>query len=273
MRPEHAPRLAGRQANGHRNAGFTVVELLIAGFILTIVLGLSGVFLARQSDLNRRTQARAEVQDKARMIVQVLSNDLALAGARVYADATGALQSVTPNLGTCPTVSGTTSCLGGFNASGGASTRDEFSVAYITTLMPPSEACREVGYRFNGDDLERVDRGCTGALVNPFSDGGFDTLATNVLALDIKYLCSNGNTLATIPDTSGSCPAGSAYVRSAVVSVLAASDTTVPGAPAQQFEFESSNPLVVGFDNVTCGPDVICAALTQEVLLPNLKDR
>lgn len=248
-----------------RSAGFTVVELLIAGFILTVVLGISGVFLARQSDLNRRTQARAEVQDKVRMVMQIVSNDLALAGARVYADGSGALQTVSPSLGTCPTVSGTSTCLSGANADAGGIPRDELSMAYITTLRAPSEACREVGYRFAGTDMERADRGCTGNHVDPSVATGFDALATNILALDIQYLCSNGTALASVPNT-GSCPSGSSYVRSAVVSVIAASDTTTPGSPAQTYTLESGT-------TVTCGPDVMCAALTQEVLLPNLKDR
>ncbi|MFO7589350.1 MAG: prepilin, partial [Acidimicrobiia bacterium] len=122
-----------------------------------------------------------------------------------------------------------------------------------------------VGYRFTGTDAERAARGCTGSLADPTVATGFDTLATNVLALDIQYLCSSGTVLASVPDTT-SCPTGSSYVRSAVVSVVAASDTAAPGAAAQNYTLESGT-------TVTCGPDVMCAALTQEVLLPNLKDR
>lgn len=262
-----SPLTTSRGAQGATStAGFTIVELLIAGFILTIVLAISGTFLARQSDLNRRTQARAEVQDKVRMVMQIVSNDLALAGARVYADSSGALQTVSPGLSTCPSVSGVTSCLNAVDGASGGIPRDAVAMAYITTLRAPSEACREVAFRFTGTDLERADRGCTGSHVNLSATSGFDTLATNVLAVDVQYLCSNGAALADVPDTTSACPSGSAYVRSAVVSVVAASDMAAPGTPTQQF-------TTVSGTNVTCGPDVICAALTEEVLLPNLKDR
>ena len=248
-----------------RELGFTVVELLIAGFVLTVVLAATGFFLAQQSTLNKRTQAKAEVQDKTRMVMQLVTSDLQLAGASVYADASGALQTISPDLGICPTVGSRNSCLGGYDGAGGSSVKDHIATAYVTTLRPTNQACREVGYRFSGDDLLRADRVCTGAHVDTTSSAGFDTLATNVLALDVTYVCSNGVVISTVPDTTN-CPPGVSYVRSALVSVVAQSDAEVPGQEPQTFTLSSGA-------TVDCGADRYCMELTQEVLLTNLKDR
>lgn len=244
-----------------RTAGFTLVELLIAAFMLTVVLGIVGTFLASQSNLSRRTQAGSEVKDKVRMVMQLVTTDLNMAGASSYVDSTG---STTILLNTCPTFSGTQGCLVGWNGASGSEAKDEFAAAYVTTLRDVGQACRKVSYRFDGGDLERSDTACADAAA-------YSVLATNVDALNIVYRCSNGNTMVAVPDTTA-CPKGTSYPRSAVVSVVAHSDVPIKATPQRTYDIVSgvTSPATL---QVTCGPDAVCSSQTQEILFPNLKDR
>ena len=52
------------------------MELLVAAFVLVIILSIVATFFVQQTRLNRRTQAGSEVQDKARMVMQLVTGDL-----------------------------------------------------------------------------------------------------------------------------------------------------------------------------------------------------
>lgn len=62
--------------SARREAGFTLVEMMVSLSILTLAMGGVAGLLIQNSQINRREQMRAEVQDNARtclsMIVQVL---------------------------------------------------------------------------------------------------------------------------------------------------------------------------------------------------------
>lgn len=261
-----------RPPRSSRTSGFTLVELLVAAFVLVIILSIVAAFFVQQTRLNRRTQAGTEVQDKARMVMQLVTGDLQLAGADVYSDTNGAIQTPAVPLTLCPNDSGSglDTCLVGVD--GGV--QDRMATTYITTLRPTSTACRQVGYAFSGTTLERADVACSGSpgLVDTSSIGtDFDVLAPGILALDIRYLCSNGNILSDVPDATD-CASGDAYLRTAIVTVVARSEVTVPGQPAVTYQVPMSDAVSTK-TAVTCGPDYACSGLTQEVLLPNLKDR
>ena len=96
-------------------------------------------------------------------------------------------------------------------------------------------------------------------------------LAPGILALDIRYLCSDGALLSHVPDATN-CPTGDAYLRTAIVTVVARSEVSVAGQPAVSYHVPMSDAAPTK-TTVTCGPDYVCSGLTQEVLLPNLKDR
>lgn len=267
-----------------RAQGFTLLEMLVAALILAIILGIVAAFFVQQARLNRHTEAGSEAHDKARMVMQLVTTDLHSAGTNIYSDpATGTIETPAVELTACPTDagSGLTTCIVGTNGVDTAHVQDTIAMDYLTTLQPLSSACREVAYRIDASNtLYRADKACdvtTGAVLLSTSSltSDFAVLAPGILTLDIRYVCSNGNVMDAIPDTV-KCPANTAYVRSALVSVLAQSDTRVDGMAAKSYEVpmgESATATGVTPTTVTCGPNRACYGMSQEVLLPNLKDR
>lgn len=228
-----------------RKSAFTLIELLVAMAILGVVMGLAVQYFVRQNQLTRQVQAKSEVQDKVRTVMQLITQDLQLAGASQYVDSTGA----TSNRLSCPT-----GCLNG-SSSG---LQDSLELSYVTSLRGASEACRRVSYSFSGSTLQRVEATCGSALPAPIE------LASGILALDIQYICSNGNRLDNYPDTSR-CDPKYAYPRSARVSVVGRSDAPYPSTSS------SSYRTLTG--EVTCPTGFVCYGMEQEVLLPNFKNQ
>ncbi|HEX7005089.1 MAG TPA: hypothetical protein VF168_12965 [Trueperaceae bacterium] len=246
--------------------GLTIVELIIAGFILTVILGIVGTYLAEQSRLNRATLVSSEVQDKARLVMQLVTQDLQLGGAKTYVDENGEIMPVsTAGISSCPDdAAGNATCLVAIDGS----LQDVFSTVYVNTLRSPAESCREVAYMFDGDMLQRADQACGTStdLLDPTADSAaYSPLAPNIVALDIAYKCSDGDLMSSYPDEA-ICPVGIGYLRSAIVSVVARSNDRLDGPGPATF-------TTVSGLSVTCPADFRCFALQQEVLMPNFKDR
>ncbi|GIW25588.1 PilW family protein [Meiothermus sp.] len=225
-----------------RRRGFTLVELLIAMGILAGILTLVAVYFGGQRDLTQRTQSRSEVQDRVRMVMQMVAQDLQMVGSRGFLDSSGNL--ITTVSSGCSGVN----CLSSTNAG----VQDGLAVQYVTTLRGSNQACRAVRYAFSGNTLQRSDVPCGSAA-------SLVDLAPNILAMDIQYQCSDNTTSDT-----ASCPQGS-YPRSARVTVIGESMSIVANIPA------SSHTTASG-STVNCPAGRICLALTQEVLMPNLKN-
>ncbi|RTH99025.1 prepilin [Thermus scotoductus] len=228
-----------------RPRGFTLVELLVAIALLALIFAVALRYFTLQAEQTRRIQARSEVQDRVRLVMEVVSQDLLLAGNQYYIPSSG---SVSQKINVpSPYLSATD---GGY--------KDTFRVRYVTSLRREvSSACREVSYSFQDNTLRREDKSCGGSS-NP------QPLADGILALDITYICSNFDqstgTFLTAKSGSPPCPAGS-YTRSARVRVVGRSLTRVSGSTFSDPAFASE-----------C-KDYFCFALEQEVLLPNLKDQ
>jgi prepilin-type N-terminal cleavage/methylation domain-containing protein len=225
--------------------GFTLMEVLVAMVILVVVLAVGVRYFASTGEMARNTQARSELQDRVRMIMQVVTADLQMAGAHYWNSGSQNRAYGLP----LPPLSG---------SNGGA--RDTLTLYYVTSLRAPASACRRVDYGFDRDTLRRSD-------VNAIPSSGSECttpdpspqpLAEGILALDIQYQCSDA-TVRNTPD----CGAN-AYPRSARVTVAgySLSPVTNPG-PA-------SLTTVTG-QTLTCPRGRACYALTQEVLMPNLK--
>ncbi|AFV76279.1 prepilin-type N-terminal cleavage/methylation domain-containing protein [Thermus oshimai JL-2] len=226
-----------------RKAGFTLVEVLIALALLVTVLAVALRYFTATAETGRLTQAKGELQDRVRMVMQVVSGDLQLAGAKYW---TWGTQSVGFTL--VGTLEGT---------DGGA--KDTLTVRYVTSLREQSAACRRVDYTFSGDTLQRSDVNITPASGAECATGtpSPTPLADGILALDIQYLCSDGSAK-NVPD----CGA-SAYPRSARLTVAGYSLTPVRGG--------GGSLTTVSGQSLTCPANRLCYAMTQEVLMPNLK--
>lgn len=232
-----------------KRKGFTLIELLAAMAIFAVVLGIVGNYLAEQNTLTRTNQARSELQDRIRIVMQVVTQDLQMAGASRYSDASGNINT-SVSLASCTY----TQCL--IAADGGV--KDSFQVQYLTSLQDASNACRRVIFDFSGNTLRRSDVACS-SPANP------QPLADDLLALDIVYLCSNGSRLNGYPDETR-CPTGAAYPRSALVSVVGQSRAPVAGVPSSSYPTSSGQ-------TVACPAGFLCYAMSQEVRMPSLKDQ
>ncbi|WP_038056248.1 PilW family protein [Thermus amyloliquefaciens] len=229
-----------------KRTGFTLVEALVALALLVTVLGVAVRYFTSNAALARETQARSELQDRVRMVMQVVSGDLQMAGARYWNSGTANRAFVLP---AGQVLRGT---------DGGA--KDSVSLYYVTSLRAPTQACRRVDYRFQGDTLERSDVNATPTSGDECTqpEASFQPLAEGILALDIRYLCSHGETRDT-PDCGPD-----AYPRSALVEVVGYSLTPMRAAGPATLTTLSGETL-------TCPANRGCYALRQEVLMPNLK--
>jgi type II secretory pathway component PulJ len=245
-----------------RTHGFTILELLLAGAMLgTLMTGL-GMYFVSTTDLDRRSQAQADVQDKIRTGVQLLTQDLQTLGSSRYIKGSEVLNhadwagcDVSPKC-----LEGTT---GTTAAAGVKSTPDSLQGRYITSLLPESEACRKFAYRVTNTSLERSEQPCTSISTN------FAELADGILGFDIVYLCSDNeqvNTPACPTVTLGSTSVVR-FVRSARFTLIGRSSQQIPNAnTAEQYALPSGG-------QVSCPAKYSCFAMTQDVLMPNLKDR
>lgn len=218
--------------------GITVVELLIAATIMILVLGMAGVFLAQQSQLQKTTQNRSELQDRVRVGMQLVAQDLALAGNSAVIAPDGSKLGIT--------------WPGCFDGAAGcvkvADSGSELGVRYLSSQFASGNECRDVSYRLSADGaLERSDVACS-------ATADFVGLVDNVVSFVVTVHCSNGADVTTFPSTS--CPATTSYGRSATVELMARSRTAASG------------PSETG-----CPTDFVCYAMTQETLMPNMKDQ
>ncbi|MEX2535363.1 MAG: hypothetical protein WD273_07135 [Trueperaceae bacterium] len=219
------------------NSGMTVVELLIAGFILVIILGAAAAFLSQQARMQQNIQTRSELQDRVRVSMQLATQDLALAGNSVYLTSSGAKD----NTVTWPfCFDGGLGCLTVENVN---ATTSVIAVRYLSSQFTSTDACRDVTYRVTGTVLERSDVPCE-------DTASFIELAPDLLEFKVKVICSNGNVYEEFDNTTCS----GAYGRSASISISAQSQWPHNAAP-----------------DTNCPADRLCFAMAQEVLIPNMK--
>lgn len=229
--------------------GLTLVELVVAASLLIVMLGIVGVYFARQAALTRDTQARNQVQDAARGVMQLVTNDLLLAGANQYV-VTSSGVTTTTKVSIASPLTGTDGNLA-----------DGVEVRYASSLQQSlTDACRHVIYAMSGGVLQRSDVTC-GQTKN-LSD-----LAQHVLAFDLAYVCSDAPT--DIVSDPASCVAAGAYVRSVEVGLMLRSDNPARAAgPTASYTSLTNSTLTA-----TCPSSYVCAVLTQDVETPSLKDK
>jgi len=236
-----------------KEKGFTLLELLVAMALLLSVLGVAFTYFQATLDSTRRAQAKSELQDRVRMVMQVVAGDLQMAGARYWTQGATSL-----GFTLVGALSGT---------DGGV--KDTLTVRYVTSLRDQNSACRRVDYGFNGDTLMRSDVNITPSSGTDCQEGdpSLQPLAEGILALDLQYLCSNGVAQNT-PDCGPS-----AYPRSARVSVAGYSLSVFASRSNDRVRSGSNSQTLttVTGQTLACPAGRICYALTQEVLMPNLK--
>jgi len=222
------------------------------------VLGLASIYFGQQIELQRNVQARNEVQDRVRVAMQLVTQDLALAGNSLLVTATGAVNTPASFPGCFDQVGGGVSCVELGNVSTSHST---LRLRYVSSLFPAADACRDVGYRLANGTLQRSDVAC-GASEN------FVALAPNTLGFKVVMVCSNGNRFAAFPVAG--CGGGVSYGRSALISVAGQSAGTTGGTSPQ---VSLVTPTAGSETTIDCPAGRICFGMTQEVLIPNLKDQ
>ncbi len=185
--------------------GFTIVELLVTASIVGILLSIVSVFFSQQANVTRQTQASQEAAIKARMVAELLIQDLQVAGSSVVVDDS---KSKTVQIG-C-SAGGVKKCIGA--PGGGAGTKDKVSMTYATSLR--DEPCRNVSYDFNGSTWRRGEAVC-GSNIN------HQPLASNIHKLNIEYTCADDDPAVDDPAI---CYARDSFPRQAKVTVRARAD-------------------------------------------------
>ncbi|TBH17404.1 prepilin-type N-terminal cleavage/methylation domain-containing protein [Thermus thermamylovorans] len=230
-----------------RSSGFSLVELLVALGLLAALLALALRYFTSTAELARETQARSELQDRVRMVMQVVTADLQMAGATHWVSGGSFALYILP--------------AGSVLVGTDGGVKDTLSLYYVTSLREQSQACRRVDYSFQGDTLYRSDVNATPSSGSDCTQPSpsFQPLAEGILALDIRYLCSDGAEV----DTPADC-GSEAYPRSALVEAVGYSLTPMRAAGPATL-------TTVSGQEVTCPQGRACYALRQEVLMPNLK--
>jgi prepilin-type N-terminal cleavage/methylation domain-containing protein len=245
---------SSRSEHRRLRRGVTIVELLIAMTVLVIVLGIATFLFARHAQLQRNVQARSDVQDRVRMVAQLVTQDLALAGTPLRITADGRIDQAAPAAG-CAQSGGLPLCV---QVTRDSDTLSTLRVRYVSTQFASADACRSVAYRVQNGTLQRSDVRCG-------QQDAFLDLAPQTLGFRVVVICSDGSRVDAFG--AGTCGAA-AYGRSSVISIVA--ENTVRGSPT------SAAPALVaaqGTVPVTCGTDRLCFGVSHEVLMPNLKDR
>ena len=253
------------------SGGFSLIELLIAMVIMVIVLGMASVFFAQQTALQRAVQSRNDVQDRIRMATQLITQDLSLAGAAVRIAPDGTIDRDAGVADCGPTAA--VRCLDlGFDPDIGIETASTLRLRYLSSQFPTGEACRDIAYRIVAGTLQRRDVACS-----PVSGtGGFIDLAPDMLGFKVVVVCSTG--LRVDAFGQDSCPDG--YGRSAIVSVGGVSSIPHDGGSQGVAFVTTTKTSADGATEVTfarhtaaCPAGRVCYGMTQEVLMPNLKDQ
>ena len=246
----------GQPRQRSRQQGMTFIELLIAAAVFVVVLGLASVFFAQQVQLQRAVQSRNEVQDRTRVAMQLVTQDLSLAGNVWRLNAQGLPEVPITAFGGCFAEG----CL----TLDSGSPDSALAMRYMSSQFEADEACREVHYRVTDSVLLRADVTCGDGVADP---DDFVALASDMLGFVVVFVCSEGTRIDEFPSLD--CPEVTSYPRSALVSV-AASSTVRSSASAATLDLVSTDPSSPRLE--VCPNGRVCHVMNQEVLLPNLKD-
>jgi prepilin-type N-terminal cleavage/methylation domain-containing protein len=175
-------------------SGVGLVELLVALAIGGIVLGVVAAFFGQQARVTRDTQARNEMNIRARAVVEAVVQDIRMAGARAAVDDAGrtAFRRALP----CDSAD---TCI---RVEGDASGISRLEVQYVSSLFLEgrpvdggvegivANTCRRVAYDLQGSTLFRSDVDCDAA---DDLDPGFATeFATDVESIQVSFICNEG---------------------------------------------------------------------------------
>jgi prepilin-type N-terminal cleavage/methylation domain-containing protein len=217
-----------------RQRGLGLVELLVAIAVAGIIMVVVAAFFAFQSRIARDTQARNEINVRARAVAEAIIQDLRLAGARAVVDTSGRAMFVDMVESDCSqdAVCVAVDALGG----GEAGTIRAMTVWYASSLFlngalpsggsPPTEACRRVDYSLTAGTLYRSDAECVAGEPDDMENFAND-FADSIQSVVLWFVCGDdgvgGDGLVTNPtDCFGSSTAP--YVREARVDVTAVSE-------------------------------------------------
>lgn len=198
-----------------RAKGLTILELMVVLAIFGAVLAIATRFFAGQTQDTRIIQERNEVQDRARLVLQMVSQDLILAGSSRFIR-NNEVRFDAANWVSCAPG---TPCLSGTDNT----SNDTFVTRYHTSLYPSGQECRSIGYSFSDTTLSRADVPCSQAPTNNIAASSYREFATHITQLNIRYVC--GDAAATEVGLPSGCIAVAnpteRFVRAALVTVTA----------------------------------------------------
>lgn len=147
-----------------RDRGVTLIELLIAMTVMSVILAVIAVFMAQQSRVVALSQSINEAELTARTVAEAVLQDMQLAGSRAvymngvvsYADISSGCNESSRSACVAATQVG---ALGAITTPGSAADINGYTISYRTSLVPASP-CRRIDFAFVGTSLYRSDRAC-----------------------------------------------------------------------------------------------------------------
>ena len=222
--------------------GVGLIELLVALAIGGMVLGLAAAFFGQQARVSRDTQARNEINIRARAVGEAILQDLRMAGARAVVDSDGRVvfRSVLP----CdpdPENGSLNSCVTVRDGTDSATVDFALEVYYVSSLFltgdgtETGQVCRRVTYELAGSTLFRSDTECA----NGVQARSFATeFASDVSSITLSFVCNDAGAATANPqDCFGT---GDGFVREGQVSV----DVGSPRDARQALQFESATAML-----------------------------
>ena len=188
------------------------------------MLSLAGAFFGQQARVTRETQARNEINVRARAVGEAMLQDLRIAGARAVVDDAGwvVFRSALP----CdpdPLAGVPNECVTVRAAAGGVGV-DRLEVYYVSSLfladdgITTTNVCRRVTYELDGTTLFRSDVECESA---PEARSFATEFATDVTGFTVQFMCNDAGTPTTNPQSCYGSEGG--FVRESQVAVDVAS--------------------------------------------------
>jgi type II secretory pathway component PulJ len=229
-----------RSGTYRSRSGVGMIELLMALAIGGLVLGLAAAFFGLQTRVSRDTQARNELNVRARAVGEAIVQDVRMAGARAVVDSEGRVvfRSALP----CDPdpVAGTQNECVTVRLTGVEDHVDRVEVYYVSSLFLEAgtgvgQVCRRVTYELVVGTLYRSDVECASA---PAARNFATEFAADIRSLAVRFMC-NDATLAT-PDPQACYTADDGFVREGQVTV----DLASPRDPRLSIEFELATAML-----------------------------
>jgi prepilin-type N-terminal cleavage/methylation domain-containing protein len=227
-----------------RDRGVTLVELLVALAVFSVVMALIGFFMGQQSRVVSLSQSINEAEITARSVAEAVAQEFQLAGSRAV-QVGDAVNYVDIEAGGCDGTNRDTCVFpvrvgsdGTISPPSVPADINGYAIRYRTSLDGAAPYCRRVDFAFVGTSLYRSDVDCAAGITAIDLDAAL--YATNVTSFAVDFECSD-STVDPGPDPAACYGVSDAFVRQASVTVGVQVGGRTPTAAEMSFVALTAN--------------------------------